>query len=122
MEQTIKSAAGSLACFSLQHSDYNNIFSNIISILAMVRLPNTFIELAQPYGDRSPITKYCSRNKKGALHHLCFEVDNLSGAVEWCSENEVRVISGPKMGPHGKQHVFLLPDDCAGVLIELQET
>ena len=33
----------------------------------------------------------------------------------------VRLINPkPKMGPHGKMHIFLHPNDCGGVLIELE--
>ena len=55
-------------------------------ILAFVELPNLFIELAEPYGASSPITKFSASNQKGALHHLCFEVADIEGAVEQCSQ------------------------------------
>ncbi|XP_018651539.1 hypothetical protein Smp_185850 [Schistosoma mansoni] len=39
-----------------------------------VRLGNANIELIQPLGDNSPISKFIESNKNGGLHHLCVEV------------------------------------------------
>ncbi|CAH8555491.1 unnamed protein product [Schistosoma curassoni] len=38
-----------------------------------VRLDNLNIELIQPLGDNSPISKFIESNKNGGLHHLCIE-------------------------------------------------
>jgi methylmalonyl-CoA/ethylmalonyl-CoA epimerase len=43
-----------------------------------VELPNTKIELLQPLGANSPIAKFLERNPDGGMHHLCYEVEDIS--------------------------------------------
>lgn len=63
-----------------------------------------------------------SKNPKGGIHHLCFEVDNIDAAVEDLRGQGVRLLSEkPKIGAHGKLVVFIHPKDCGGVLIELEQ-
>merc|ERR1719357_1499594 len=87
-----------------------------------VNLPNTKLELLHPYGEKSPIQGFLNKNKKGGIHHICIEVDNIVEAMKSCSENGIRLLNKePKIGAHGKPIVFLHPADCNGVLTELEE-
>src|SRR5262249_55669665 len=36
-----------------------------------ITLPNTKIELLEPFGDNSPIAKFLERNPDGGIHHVC---------------------------------------------------
>ena len=45
-----------------------------------ITLPNTKIELLEPYGEGSPIAKFLERNPDGGIHHLCYEVDDIRAA------------------------------------------
>src|SRR5262249_50609987 len=45
-----------------------------------INLPNTKIELLEPYGEGSPIAKFLERNPDGGIHHLCYEVDDIRAA------------------------------------------
>src|SRR5688572_29813215 len=38
-----------------------------------VNLPNSQIELIEPYGESSPIHGFLAKNPKGGQHHVCFE-------------------------------------------------
>ncbi|KAI8851448.1 Glyoxalase/Bleomycin resistance protein/Dihydroxybiphenyl dioxygenase [Chytridium lagenaria] len=73
-----------------------------------VELGNTKIELLHPYGEKSPIANFLSKNKDGGMHHICLEVDNVYTAME-------------DIGAHGKPVIFLHPKDCGGVLVELEQ-
>ncbi len=42
-----------------------------------IELPNTKIELLEPLGEDSPITKFLERNPNGGIHHICYEVDDI---------------------------------------------
>jgi len=83
---------------------------------------NTKLELLQPLGANSPIAKFLEKNPDGGLHHLCFEVPNLSAAIATVKAAGVRVLGEPRIGAHGLPVVFLHPKDCGGVLMELEET
>lgn len=89
---------------------------------AFVNLPTGQVELIEPYGDSSPITKFLQRNPKGGQHHMCFEVDDIHVAKSIMEKRGMRVLSEPRIGAHGTLVVFLHPGDAGGVLIELMET
>ncbi|MGB3456388.1 MAG: methylmalonyl-CoA epimerase [Litorimonas sp.] len=89
---------------------------------AFVNLPSGQVELIEPYGDSSPITKYLERNPKGGQHHVCFEVDDIYAAKAEMEQKGMRVLNEPRIGAHGTLVIFLHPGDSGGVLIELMET
>jgi len=92
--------------------------------VVFVELPNAKVEFIQPLGDHSPIASFVAKNPKGAIHHLCFEVDDLLAARERLKRNGAHVLGGedPKIGAHGKPVLFLDPKDFAGALIELEQS
>ena len=89
---------------------------------AFVNLPSGQVELIQPYGDKSPITRFLEKNPKGGQHHICFEVKDIHAASLAMAEMGMRVLNEPRIGAHGTPVVFLHPGDAGGVLIELMET
>ena len=89
---------------------------------AFVNLPSGQVELIEPYGETSPITKFLARNPKGGQHHLCFEVDDIHDAVKTMEARGMRVLNAPRIGAHGTPVVFLHPGDAGGVLIELMQS
>ena len=88
-----------------------------------VELPNTKIELLEPLGKDSPIANFLSKNPAGAIHHLCYEVDDIIGARDKLIERGARVLGDgePQTGAHGKPVLFLHPKDFCGTLIELEQ-
>ena len=91
--------------------------------VAFVELPNTKIELLQPLGANSPITKFLQNNPDGGIHHMCFEVDDILSARDQLEQEGARVLGdgAPKIGAHGKPVLFLHPKDFQGTLIELEQ-
>ncbi|MBO0732897.1 MAG: methylmalonyl-CoA epimerase [Methylocapsa sp.] len=91
--------------------------------ILFVELPNTKIELMKPLGERSPLAGFMAKHPSGAIHHICFEVDNIDAACKALTEAGVRILGGgiPKIGAHAKEVLFLEPKDCAGTLIELEQ-
>lgn len=86
-----------------------------------VNTGNTKLELLEPLGDDSPITAFLQRNPAGGVHHLCFEVDDLTASIKQLIAAGMRVLGEPKIGAHGLPVVFLHPKDSGGVLIELEQ-
>jgi methylmalonyl-CoA/ethylmalonyl-CoA epimerase len=61
------------------------------------------------------------RGQKGAINHLCFEVDNLDASIAEFERQGARMIEGcPRNGAHGRI-AFFYPETTEGVLIELCE-
>ncbi len=91
--------------------------------IVLVELPNTRIELMAPLGETSPIAKFVAAHPRGAMHHLCFEVDDILAARQRVAESGGHILGSgcPTQGAHGKKVLFLDPRDCAGTLIELEE-
>ncbi|CAH8555507.1 unnamed protein product [Schistosoma curassoni] len=86
-----------------------------------VRLDNLNIELIQPLGDNSPISKFIESNKNGGLHHLCIEVDNIYNCLKHLKDRNIRTLSAePKIGASGVPVLFLHPKDTCSVLHELE--
>lgn len=92
-------------------------------MVAFVELPNTKVELLEPLGATSPITKFLEKNPDGGIHHLCFEVDDIRAARDRLVGEGARMLGDgePKIGAHGKPVLFLHPKDFNGTLIELEQ-
>lgn len=88
-----------------------------------VTLPNTKIELLAPLGDDSPIASFLARNPTGGMHHLCYEVADITAARDRLMAAGARVLGDgePSIGAHGKPVLFLHPKDFCGTLIELEQ-
>ena len=91
--------------------------------VVFIELPNTKIELLEPLGDTSPITKFLDKYADGGMHHICYEVDDIIAARDRLTAGGARVLGdgAPKIGAHGKPVLFLHPKDFNGVLVELEQ-
>jgi methylmalonyl-CoA/ethylmalonyl-CoA epimerase len=91
--------------------------------VVFIELPNTKIELLEPLGENSPITKFLEKNADGGMHHVCYEVDDIIAARDQLKAKGARVLGdgNPKTGAHGKPVLFLHPKDFAGTLVELEQ-
>jgi methylmalonyl-CoA/ethylmalonyl-CoA epimerase len=91
--------------------------------VVFVELPNTRIELLEPFGDASPVRRFLERNPAGGMHHLCYEVDDIVTARDRLHAEGARVLGDgePRTGAHGKPVLFLDPNYFCGTLIELEQ-
>ncbi len=91
--------------------------------VAMVDLGNSRVELMEPLGEESPIAGFLERNPAGGMHHVCYEVDDITAARDRLKEQGARVLGDgePQTGAHGKPVLFLHPKDFCGTLIELEQ-
>jgi methylmalonyl-CoA/ethylmalonyl-CoA epimerase len=91
--------------------------------VVFVELPNTKIELLEPFGENSPIKAFLEKNPSGGMHHVCYEVADIIVARDRLVAAGARVLgdSTPKTGAHGKPVLFLHPKDFCGTLIELEQ-
>ncbi|MFQ5972702.1 MAG: methylmalonyl-CoA epimerase [Alphaproteobacteria bacterium] len=89
-----------------------------------VELPNTKIELLHPLGEASPVARFLGRNPAGAIHHVCYEVEDILAAKARLEARGARVVGDgePTIGAHGKPVLFLHPKDFCGTLIELEQS
>ena len=79
------------------------------------------IELLESQSADSPIGKFLAKRGPG-IHHVCFAVDDLDGAIARCRALGIRLIDEqPRIGAEGKRIAFLHPSSTSGVLVELTE-
>ena len=89
--------------------------------IAFVHSVNGQVELMEPYGEKSPIAGFLQRNLNGGLHHICYEVNDISLARQSLEAKGARILGDGlvKAGAHGNPVLFLHPKDFNGILIEL---
>jgi methylmalonyl-CoA epimerase len=79
------------------------------------------IELLEPFSEETPVGRFIAKRGEG-LHHICYEVEDLSNKLEELRARGVRVLDGyPRRGAEGKLVAFLHPSSAGGVLVELVE-
>ena len=79
------------------------------------------VELLESLGENTPIGKFLLKHGPG-IHHVCFEVSDISSAIIELKENDINVLSDePTMGAEGYKVVFIHPNSTGGVLVELAE-
>ena len=91
--------------------------------VCFVNLPNSQIELIEPYGEASPLHGFLAKNPRGGQHHVCFEVPDIEAARDTMVAKGASVLGSgqPRMGAHGVPVIFLHPKDMGGVLVELMQ-
>ena len=91
--------------------------------VVFVAFDNTKVELLEPLGKNSPIASFLAKNPDGGMHHICYEVTDISAARDHLLASGARVLGAgePRIGAHGNPVLFLHPKDFFGTLIELEE-
>jgi methylmalonyl-CoA/ethylmalonyl-CoA epimerase len=89
--------------------------------LAMLPVGQTYLELLEGTGPDSGVTKWINSNGTG-LFHICFEVDDIEGAIAELKAKNVKLQSDTwRTGHAGSKIVFLDPAATGNCLIELAE-
>jgi len=89
--------------------------------LAMYPVGETSIELLQAVGPESKVNDWIQERGQ-SLFHLCFEVDDIDGAVEELKAKGVKLLNEtPRPGHGGSRIVFIDPVSTGDILIELAE-
>ena len=91
--------------------------------VVFIDLPNTRIELLEPLGDGSPVSRFLEKHTGGGMHHICLEVTDIIAARDELIEKGARILGNgePKIGAHGNPVIFMHPSNLHGTLIELEE-
>ncbi len=91
--------------------------------VVFIDLPNTRIELLEPLGDGSPVSRFLEKHVGGGMHHICLEVEDILKARDELTAKGARILGKgePKIGAHGNPVLFMHPADFHGTLIELEE-
>ena len=79
--------------------------------VCFVNLPNSQIELIEPYGENSPLVGYLAKNPAGGQHHVCFEVVDILAARDDMRAKGATILGTgePRIGAHGTPVIFVHP-------------
>jgi len=103
--------------FGLEASEVREIADQGIRA-ALVRVGGTELEFIQPTDADGAVARFID-SRGEALHHICFEVDDLEGKLDLLVDKGTRLIdTAPRQGLAG-MIAFLHPRSTRGVLIEL---
>lgn len=79
------------------------------------------VELLEPRDPESPVAKFLAKRGPG-IHHICYRVPDLDGALERCRAAGYRLVDDmPRRGAGGRRIAFVHPKATAGILLELTE-
>ena len=80
------------------------------------------LELLEPIGEEGPVQRFLAARGPG-IHHICLEVDDLSGMMDRLSAQGVKLLdTEPRRGAHGTLVAFVHPRSAGGVLVELVQS
>ena len=89
--------------------------------LAMLPVGQIYIELLEGQGPEFGVTKWIAEKGTG-LFHICFEVEDIEGAIAELKAKNVKLQSDTwRTGHGGSKIVFLDPSATGNVVIELAE-
>ena len=89
--------------------------------LAMLPVGESYIELLESQGPESGVTKWLGEKGPG-LFHICFEVEDIDGALAELKGKGVKLRDEtPRIGHGGARIAFIDPSATGNVLIELAE-
>ena len=89
--------------------------------LAMLPVGQSYIELLEGHGPESGVTQWIAEKGAG-LFHICFEVDDIEGAITELKAKNVTLQSDTWRIGHGcSKIIFLDPSATGNVVIELAE-
>jgi len=92
-----------------------------VSRIAFLPVGDAEIELVLPTTEDSGIARYLAKRGPG-IHHVCLEVDELTGMLDQLRRHNVRLINDqPVVGAGGRLAAFVHPESTGGVLLELYQ-
>ncbi len=89
--------------------------------VAFLPVGGSDVELVEPQDAESGLAKFLAKRGEG-VHHICFEVDDIEGALARLKEHGAQLIDEtPRQNARGQRLAFVHPKSAHGVLIELYE-
>jgi len=99
-------------CYKTEVVDVENVTT------AFLKTGETKIELLENGSETGPIAKFIDKRGEG-LHHIAFEVDDITAEIQRLESEGFIAINKPKSGADNKLICFLHPKNTHGVLVEL---
>ena len=85
--------------------------------VVMLKLEDSRIELMEPMGDDSPISKFLKERGEG-IHHIAITADNIEDDIDRAKKNGIKFLGEIRSGSYGRKIAFIHPKSLNGVLTE----
>ena len=85
--------------------------------VVMLNLEDTRLELIEPLGDTSPISKFLKERGEG-IHHIAITAGEIESDVNHAKENGMKFLGELRTGSYGRKITFIHPKSLNGVLVE----
>ena len=103
--------------FGVQEAEIEEVADQGV-LASLVAVGGTNLELIQPVRTGTGVARFLE-SRGEALHHVCFEVENLQGALDSLKASGTRLIDeSPREGLAG-MIAFIHPKATRGILVEL---
>ncbi len=90
--------------------------------VAFLPIGETRIELVEPLDREGALGRFIEKSGGGGLHHVCFEVEDITTALETLRGRGAKLIDErPRPGGHGMLVAFVHPASTSRVLVELAQ-
>ena len=87
--------------------------------VVFIELDGALLELLAPTDDEGPLARFL-RSRGEGLHHLAFEVPDLTATLREAAASGMRAVDPhPRRGARGRLIAFLHPSAARSVLVEL---
>ena len=90
------------------------------SVVAFLPMSESEIELVKPTSEDSGVAKFL-RERGPGIHHLCFEVDDITEMLSDLKSKGIRLINETPLEMEGRKMAFIHPKSAGGVLVELYQ-
>ena len=119
----LEKIAAKLQALSLEIDSFHDVPSEKVKV-GMIKTEvskNFRIEVLEPTSPDSPIAKFLTKKPDGGIHHLCFEVTDITKWDAVLRQKGYEVLPpGIRKGARGRV-LFIHPKSMGGVLTELEE-
>ncbi|OES44425.1 methylmalonyl-CoA epimerase [Domibacillus iocasae] len=89
--------------------------------VAFLDAGNIKLELLEPTGPDSPVSKFIEKRGQG-IHHIAYKVEDIEERIAEIKDKGIQMINDvPKPGAGGASVAFMHPKSTGGVLMELCE-
>ena len=115
MDEAVRKLGG---MFGLRATALEHVSAQKTDVVFLHPEGDSAVELICPSGNEG-LQRFVDK-RGGGLHHICFEVDDLTAALADLKASGVRLIDEvPRVGARGHLVAFLHPSATGGVLFEL---
>ena len=106
--------------FGFSFSDIEEVANQQVRT-SFFAIDESHIELVEPTSQNTALARFIDK-RQGGIHHICFKSNDLDSDVAMLkAKNYQFTTDDPFIGAKGKRCIFIHPNSCFGVLVEINQ-